>query len=1030
MNNLLKTLSDSKVKTLLDVDLRSLLTTVKDGRGRRDDNALSNAFYESLEGVLADLKTVTIDNHDAEAFLKPVLKAEVADYYEVISNPMDFQSMGKKLKARQYKSKKEFKDDLDLIWSNCCTYNSTEGHHLPKAARRLKAKADKLLANITDRKERADPHIPYDFSSSGALHPKINGINGRAHTRSPSVASSSSSKLPTITIKTSSLAKAITKIPRRDTSFEESPALIRTVEGMSLFRDLDRRLHQQQTDPSSSTSDIGTRMRELVPSEYEDEYDSEAAQLGDKRKVNGINDHRAHKRARFVTPLPISDSTPSSPTSTSKDDELTQLWWTTVQSDALFPNGLPEISVASSSSQHPFLKPPIPKYPAQTAKKKKKARKKLPASYRPENKPKALLTLMNNNVRTIKRVRHTHARFAALGLTKDTGTGNEDGEVGDATPGFNATTAVSVGPSLGTGGLGADPMDVEEAVDDRVDERPWGIPTRRGRKLSGIEMGSENADDCLRWMNGKVLEHAGFQGTSKTALDVLSGVASEYLLNVGRTIKFLGDKFAHTMSPEEIILHTLFESGISEIQDLERYVADDVERYGSRLADLEKKLVGAYREVTSVETLEDEGLFDEEEEDETSALALGEFADTLGVDYLGLRELGIAEEFGMSSLTIPKRLLKGKKRKTNLLPIAKPTEPPPPFPPPPPFIPLTAGQIPEQIGILHKFYHERLQAVVPPPAPAIPHLAPPLLSQLVPPLALPALPGPSLGNPYPNIPSIPKPSIPALPGPPRPSGAPTPVPNSLPQTHNIVAHISSSSFKPPSDSLSQPQSPPPTETVIPDDPPLPAQVKMGPVGQIVKTGSSYPAAKKKAKGATGTGANNSTTSTSNKNNNNGSDAITNAYPPNINTDTNDHPLSATLNRPSSGVLTNGSLVNGIVKPEYSLGPGSGPMNLIGDSNGGFTFPVSGASTMSMPIATDGSSLSGSTPSPKKKKGATGVGTGNGRKKRMLDAAQGQAQTQAQAQSQAHTHSSQNQPGQGRGQDPRPPPFPPFVAASA
>ena len=39
----------------------------------------------------------------------------------------------------------------------------------------------------------------------------------------------------------------------------------------------------------------------------------------------------------------------------------------------------------------------------------------------------------------------------------------------------------------------------------------------------------------------------------------------------------------------------------------------------------------------------------------------GEFADLLGEDYLGLRELGIAAEFGMSNLSIPKRLLKGKK---------------------------------------------------------------------------------------------------------------------------------------------------------------------------------------------------------------------------------------------------------------------------------------------------------------------------------------------------------------------------------
>lgn len=81
------------------------------------------------------------------------------------------------------------------------------------------------------------------------------------------------------------------------------------------------------------------------------------------------------------------------------------------------------------------------------------------------------------------------------------------------------------------------------------------------------------------------------------------------------------------------------------------------------------------------ELLEDEGLFEEEEDDETSALAMyvscvyyfpvnsltvfslrsGDFADVLGEDYLGLRALGIAAEFGLSNLSIPKKLLKGKK---------------------------------------------------------------------------------------------------------------------------------------------------------------------------------------------------------------------------------------------------------------------------------------------------------------------------------------------------------------------------------
>ena len=39
---------------------------------------------------------------------------------------MDFQTMLRKVKQKQYKSKREFKDDLDLIWSNCLTYNAAE----------------------------------------------------------------------------------------------------------------------------------------------------------------------------------------------------------------------------------------------------------------------------------------------------------------------------------------------------------------------------------------------------------------------------------------------------------------------------------------------------------------------------------------------------------------------------------------------------------------------------------------------------------------------------------------------------------------------------------------------------------------------------------------------------------------------------------------------------------------------------------------------------------------------------------------
>jgi hypothetical protein len=58
--------------------------------------------------------------------------------------------------------------------------------------------------------------------------------------------------------------------------------------------------------------------------------------------------------------------------------------------------------------------------------------------------------------------------------------------------------------------------------------------------------------------------------------------------------------FHHIYSlPQEIILHTLFESGITKVGDLEGYIQDDVVRYGGRLSELGKKLDNAYQEIVS-----------------------------------------------------------------------------------------------------------------------------------------------------------------------------------------------------------------------------------------------------------------------------------------------------------------------------------------------------------------------------------------------------------------------------------------------
>ncbi|KAG6853732.1 hypothetical protein C0991_001866 [Blastosporella zonata] len=801
MNNLLRTLTESQVKSAYpEADLRLLLTTVKESRRQSYDTKVSAAdpFFDSLENLLLDLKAVTIDNHDAEAFLKPVSRAEAPDYYEVIANPMDFGTMLKKVKGRQYKSKREFKDDLELIWSNCLIYNAAENHPLRPCVKRLKLKADRLLKYITDRKERTDPPIPSDITTTHVARLKINGngtSNGRSysHNRSPSLPSISKSSTPTMKASPSLSARPV---PRRDAPFPDTPAIARTSTGMALFSNIDRVVSTAPNDTTASkdTPSLLEKLQELAapielpsapPTPSSD--DSTDVDAGEKRKINGFTDHRPRKRPRFssqyATPLIF------------EKDDVSELWWGAVQSDELLANGLPQIPIASSSTTTTTPPSPAPR------KAKTRRRNKQPAKLAPP--PKSLLTMMNNNIKTMKRLRHTHAKFAAL--TANNTTTAEDADGGGDGGSFNVQ-----GPTPPTLALGEE--DGIGVADDKVDERPWRATIKGKQRVNGVEMGEEAAADCMNWMSGKVLEHSGFQGASQVSLDVLAGVASEYLFNVGRTIRYLCDKYSTSMTPEEIILHTLFESGTSKVQDLERYISDDVERYGVRLTGLEEKLVAAYRETTTVELLDEEGLFEEEDEEETGALAIGDFADALGEDYLGLRELGIAAEFGMSSLSIPKKLLKGKKAQKLSSVAAKPTEPPPPYPPPPPFIPLTPTKVEDQIGLLQQYYQTRFNQLA--------------QSQLPPPVAT------------------------TLPGPPGPPSANVPPPTPPLYGQTLYPPLSQT----PAPAPAAAQSIPPLPTLaLPDDLPHPVNAKMGPLGQIVRGGPAGTAAKKKKGGGAGPG---------------------------------------------------------------------------------------------------------------------------------------------------------------------------------
>lgn len=164
----------------------------------------------------------------------------------------------------------------------------------------------------------------------------------------------------------------------------------------------------------------------------------------------------------------------------------------------------------------------------------------------------------------------------------------------------------------------------------------------------------------------------------------------------------------------------MYENGVSSVGELEGYIQEDVERYGTKLQDVHRKLESSYTETVNASINERGGSesaevqFEYQENDE--AFTSGNFIGGAGIggiefgeDFFGFRELGIDKEIGMSNLGIPSRIWYGKQKEGGPSSAAGPVEDTHknelPFLPAPPFIPLIEPTA--TIGLLHAFFIKR-----------------------------------------------------------------------------------------------------------------------------------------------------------------------------------------------------------------------------------------------------------------------------------------------------------------------------------
>ncbi|BGP39688.1 hypothetical protein JCM10449v2_003639 [Rhodotorula kratochvilovae] len=111
-----------------------------------------------LEGQMRDALQAIQGLDKQHYFARPVDRAAVPDYYDVIHYPMDWSTMGDKLARHEYLSGLDFAGDVRLVINNARRYN-TSSSTVHRAAIKLLSLAEPLLAPLESADAAAAPPV-------------------------------------------------------------------------------------------------------------------------------------------------------------------------------------------------------------------------------------------------------------------------------------------------------------------------------------------------------------------------------------------------------------------------------------------------------------------------------------------------------------------------------------------------------------------------------------------------------------------------------------------------------------------------------------------------------------------------------------------------------------------------------------------------------------------------------------------------------------------------------------------------------
>lgn len=175
---------------------------------------------------------------------------------------------------------------------------------------------------------------------------------------------------------------------------------------------------------------------------------------------------------------------------------------------------------------------------------------------------------------------------------------------------------------------------------------------------------------------GKIFYHAGFEEFQPSALDAITDIAAKFFQNLVASLGVYREtpkmksetpvtlpngqltSWVPRFTQEEAVLHSLHANGV-ELESLEAYVKDDVERLSTKLAGMHDRMRSYYAELLRPALdnagADGAGAFN----DGSEQFVGGDFAEDIGEDFFGFKELGLDREFGLT-YSVPLHLLQNR----------------------------------------------------------------------------------------------------------------------------------------------------------------------------------------------------------------------------------------------------------------------------------------------------------------------------------------------------------------------------------